>query len=139
MTKELWINLPVKDVNKSKEFFAKIGFSINIEHGDNDEMACVQLGEKQFNVLLFAENKFKAYTKNDLTDTGKSTETLISFDAENREEIDETARKVFDAGGAIFSEPAEIEGWMYGFAFADLDGHRWNQVFMDMGKMPKSE
>ena len=137
MAKELWINLPVKNVEKSKEFFANIGFSMNIEHGDNDEMACVQLGEKKFNVVLFEENKFKSFTKNDLTDTGKSTETLISFDAENREEVDDTARKVFDAGGRIFSEPAEIEGWMYGFAFADLDGHRWNQVFMDMGKMTK--
>ncbi len=139
MAKELWINLPVKDVGKSKEFFTKIGFSLNTEHGDNDEMACMQLGEKKSNVLLFAENKFKDFTKNGLTDTGKSTETLISFDAENREEIDETARKVFDAGGVIFSEPAEIEGWMYGFAFADLDGHRWNQVFMNTGKMPNSE
>ncbi len=53
--------------------------------------------------------------------------------------MDETARKVFDANGTIFSEPAEIEGWMYGFAFADLDGHRWNQVFMDMSKMQKEE
>jgi predicted lactoylglutathione lyase len=138
MAKELWVNLPVKDVGKSKEFFTEIGFSLNTEHGDNNEMACVQLGEKKFNVLLFAENKFKDFTKNELTDTGKSTETLISFDAENREEVDETARNVFEAGGSIFSEPAEIEGWMYGFAFADLDGHRWNQVYMDMSKMPKS-
>jgi predicted lactoylglutathione lyase len=101
-------------------------------------MACVQLGEKKFNVLLFAENRFKGFTKNALTDTQRSTETLISFDAENREEVDETARKVFEAGGSIFSELAEIKGWMYGFAFADLDGHRWNQVYMDMSKMPKS-
>jgi len=137
MAKELWINLPVKDVEKSKKFFNAIGFSLNTEHGASDEMACVQLGEKQFNVVLFAENTFKSFTKNELTDTAKSTETLISFDAENAEEVDETARKVFEAGGRIFSEPSEIEGWMYGFAFADLDGHRWNQVFMDMGKMPK--
>ena len=139
MAKELWINLPVKDVEKSKDFFTKIGFSLNTEHGDNNEMACVQLGEKQFNVLLFAEKSFRDFTKNDLTDTSKSTETLISFDAESRAEVDETASKVFEAGGTIFSEPGEIEGWMYGFAFCDLDGHRWNQVFMDTGKMPKSK
>ena len=46
MTKELWINLPVKDVEKSKDFFTKIGFSPNTEHGDNAEMACLQVGEK---------------------------------------------------------------------------------------------
>ena len=62
---------------------------------------------------------------------------MISFDAESPEEVDETARKVFDSGGKIFSEPAEIQGWMYGFAFADLDGHRWNQIYMDYSKMPK--
>lgn len=139
MAKELWINLPVKDVEKSKEFFTRIGFSLNTEHCADGEMACVQLGEKQYNVVLFAEETFKVFTKNDLTDTGKSTEILISFDAESRAEIDETARKVFDAGGTIFSEPAEIQGWMYGFAFCDLDGHRWNQVFMDAGKMPQSK
>jgi len=88
-------------------------------------------------VLLFAEDTFKSFTKHDLTDTRQSTETLFSFDAESREEVDEIARKVFDAGGNVFSEPAEIQGWMYGFAFADLDGHRWNQVYMDFSRMPK--
>ena len=65
------------------------------------------------------------------------SEVLISFDAESREEVDETARKVFEAGGTVFSKLAEIQGWMYGFAFADLDGHRWNMVFMDFSKLPQ--
>lgn len=138
MAKELWINLPVKDVAKASEFFTKIGFSLDTDHCNNEEMACVQLGEKQFNVVLFAEESFKTFTKNDLTDTSKSNEILISFDAESRAEVDETARKVFEAGGTIFAEPAEIQGWMYGFAFCDLDGHRWNHVFMDFSKMPQS-
>ena len=135
MTKELWINLPVKDVAKSKKFFTKIGFLPNIEHSDTAEMACLQVGEKKISVLLFAENTFKGFTKHDITDTRQSTETLFSFDAESREEVDDTARKVFEAGGNVFSEPAEIQGWMYGFAFADLDGHRWNQVYMNSSKM----
>ena len=138
MAKELWINLPVKDVVKSKEFFSKIGFSLNIEH-DNAEMACLQIGEKKNNVLLFAENTFKGFTKNALTDTNQSSEIIISFDAESREEVDELAKKVEKAGGTVFSKPAEIQGWMYGFAFADLDGHRWNQIYMDMSKMPVEE
>ncbi len=87
--------------------------------------------------MLFPENTFKGCTKNELIETRQSTEALFSFDAENREEVDETAGKVFEAGGSIFSQPAEIQGWMYGFAFADLDGHRWNQIFMDPSKMPK--
>jgi uncharacterized protein len=136
MIKEIWINLPVKNVEKSREFFAQVGFKIDTEHGDKNEMAGVQANEKSMNVMLFAENTFKDFSKNELTDTKHSTEVLVSFSAESREEVDETARKVFDAGGTIFSEPAEIQGWMYGFAFEDLDGHRWNQLFMDMSKMP---
>lgn len=134
MTKELWINLPVKDLTKSKEFFSLIGFAPN-EQFTGDEMVCFQVGEKRMNVLFCAQENFKGFTKSALSDAKNGAEVLISFDAESREEVDETARKVFDAGGTIFGEPAEIQGWMYGFAFLDLDGHRWNQVFMDFSKL----
>jgi uncharacterized protein len=138
MTKEIWINLPVKDVGKSEEFFSRIGFSPN-EQYTNSEMACFTVGEKKTTVLFFAEDTFKGFTKSEVSDTKAGAEVLISYDAESREEVDETARKVFEAGGRIFSEPAEIQGWMYGFAFADLDGHRWNMVYMDSGRMPQQE
>lgn len=136
MTKEIWLNLPVKDVNRSKEFFQEIGFTQNDKHS-SPEMACFEVGEKKTTVLFFAEETFKGFTKSDISDARKGAEVLISFDAANRDAVDETARKVFEAGGTIFAEPAEIQGWMYGFAFADLDGHRWNMVFMDFGKMPQ--
>lgn len=134
MTKEIWVNLPVKDVNKSKEFFSKIGWTLN-EQRSNNEMACFAVGEKKITVLFFAEAVFKNFTQHEVADTSAGAEVLISFDAESREEIDETARKVSEAGGNVFAQPAEIQGWMYGFAFADLDGHRWNQVFMDVSKI----
>ena len=137
MTKEIWINLPVKDVGKSKEFFSKIGFTKEEKH-ETAEMACFKVGEKNMNVLFFTEDKFKGFTKSEISDAKNGSEILISFDAESREEVDEMAKKVWEAGGRIFSEPAEIQGWMYGFAFADLDGHRWNQVFMDFNQMPKA-
>ena len=135
MPKELWINLPVKDVKKSKEFFTRIGFTPEETH-ETADMTCVKVGEKNIAVLLFAEETLKGFMKNEISDTRAGSEMMISFDAESREEVDETARKVWDAGGNVFSEPAEIQGWMYGFAFADLDGHRWNQVYMDFSKMP---
>ena len=62
---------------------------------------------------------------------------LFSIDAESKDDVDALAKKVTDAGGTLYSNPTEIQGWMYGFGFIDLDGHRWNSVFMDMGKMPK--
>ena len=136
MTKEIWLNLPVKNVAKSKEFFEKIGFTLNEKHSSPD-MVCFEVGEKKTTVLFFAEETFQGFTKSDISDAKRGAEVLISFDAESRAEVDETASKVFEAGGTVFSEPAEIQGWMYGFAFADLDGHRWNMVFMDFSKLPQ--
>ena len=136
MTKEIWLNLPVKDVDKSKEFFSRIGFSPNEKHTTGD-MACFEVGEKKMTVLFFAEETFKSFTKSEISDAKAGGEILISFNAESREEVDETARKVFEEGGTVFSEPGEIQGWMYGFAFADLDGHRWNMVHMDFSKAPQ--
>lgn len=138
MTKELWINLPVKDVGKAREFFSRIGFSLNEKYTGGD-MACFGVGEKGINVLFFAEETFKGFTKSEISDSRAGAEVLLSFDAESREEVDETAREVFEAGGRIIGEPAEIQGWMYGFAFADLDGHRWNMVYMDFSRMPKEQ
>ena len=138
MTKDLWINLPVKDVKKAKEFFVRIGFVANDKHA-SDEMACIEVGTKKMNVLLIAEETFRGFTKSEIADTEAGAEVILSFDAESREEIDETARQVFEAGGRIFAAPSEIQGWMYGFAFADPDGHRWNMLFMDSSKMPGAE
>jgi len=136
MTNEIWLNLPVKDVNKTKEFFQTIGFTPSEKHVAPD-MACFEVGEKKMNVVFFAEETFKGFTKSEIADPQKAGEVLISFDAESRADVDETAQKVRDAGGTIFAEPAEIQGWMYGFAFTDPDGHRWNQLFMDFSKMPQ--
>ena len=136
MTKEIWLNLPVKDIGKTKEFFEKIGFTPNDKYS-NPEMTGFIVGQKAMAVMFVAEETFKSFSKSEISDSAKGAEILISFDAESRAEVDETASRVFDAGGTIFSEPAEIQGWMYGFGFSDLDGHRWNMLFMDFSKMPQ--
>ena len=136
MTKEIWINLPVKDVNKSKIFFTSIGFSLNPHYSNGDESACINVGSKNIAVMLFKENAFKNFIQHEIADTKKGTEVLFSFDAENEEEVNEMAKKVVDAGGTMYSKPAKVQGWMYGCAFIDLDGHRWNILHMDMSKMP---
>lgn len=138
MTKELWLNLPVKDVKRSKEFFTKLGFTFNTTHGDSDESACLLVGTKNVVVMLFAEPTFKGFSQNEITDTSKSSEILLSFDTESVAEVDEMAEKVREAGGTIYAAPAEIQGFMYGFCFIDLDGHRWNALYMDMSKMPQA-
>lgn len=137
MIKDIWLNFPAKDLTKTKEFFEKIGFKLNGQQ-TNDQMVCFTVGAKGTTVLFFPEDTLKGFMKNEISDTSKGSEVMISFDAESREEVDETARKVFEAGGTIVAEPSEIQGWMYGFAFADLDGHRWNQLYMDFSKMPQA-
>ena len=135
MIKDIWVNFSSKDLTKTKEFFEKIGFKL--DEKSNDQMVGFKVGAKETTILFFPEETLKGFMKNEISDTKAGSEIMISFDAESADEVDETARKVFDAGGKIIAEPSEIQGWMYGFAFADLDGHRWNQLFMDFGKMPK--
>jgi predicted lactoylglutathione lyase len=134
MTKQIWLNLPVKDVAKSKVFFAKLGFSFNEQH-DTEHSACMMVGDANFVIMLFEESMFGGFVQNKITDTKTSSEILISIDAENREEVDEFAVKAVAAGGILFAKPAENQGWMYGCAFADLDGHRWNVLYMDLTKL----
>jgi predicted lactoylglutathione lyase len=136
MVKQIWLNLPVRDVKKSKDFFANIGFSFN-EQQSNATSACMLVGDTNFVVMLFEEAAFEGFVQNKLTDAQTSSELLISVDAQSKEEVDEFAAKVIDAGGNLFAKPAENQGWMYGCGFADLDGHRWNVLYMDMSKLPK--
>lgn len=135
MTKDLWINLPVKDVTKARDFFIAIGFKLNEGPGNTETSASIKIGNKNIILMLFEENFFKNITGNALTDTSKSSEVLFSFDAESEEEVNELAVKVEKAGGIVFSKPSAFKGWMYGCAFCDLDGHRWNVLFMDFSKM----
>lgn len=95
------------------------------------------VGDNNFVVMLFEENIFEGFVQNRASDTQKSSEVLISIDAESTQEVDEFAVKVREAGGVIYAEPAENQGWMYGFGFADLDGHRWNVLYMDLSKRPQ--
>ena len=136
-TKQIWLNLPVKDVLKSRVFYEQLGFTFNPRHDENDNTAqCMLVGDNNFVVMLFPEDSIKLFAKIEINDTSKTSQFLISIDAESREDLDTLTAKAAAIGGHIYSEPEEIQGWMYGSGFADLDGHRWNILFMDMSKMP---
>lgn len=134
MTKQIWLNLPVKNIEKSKQFFSSIGFSFNEEYS-NEHSACMLVGDKNFVVMLFEETMFASFVQNTIADTQTHSEMLISIDAESRQEVEELAQKVDEAGGVVFAKPSENQGWMYGCGFSDLDGHRWNVLFMDYAKL----
>ena len=109
MTKELWLNLPVKDINKSKEFFIKLGFAFDEKHGNSDDMACLIVGSKNVAVMLFTETMFKGFTRHELTDTTQASEILISFDAESRNEVDELAKKRRMRAAQFFVNPKKFK------------------------------
>jgi uncharacterized protein len=136
-TKQIWLNLPVKDVNQSKVFFESLGFTFNSKNGDTPVSKCMLVGDHHIAIMLFEENTFKSFTRNELCDTNKGTEILISIDAENPEEVDILADKAEKAGGIVFGKPDWNQGWMYGCGFSDLDGHRWNVLYMDLSKLPQ--
>lgn len=137
MAQDLWLNLPVKDLAKSVAFFTAIGFTRNAGPGNSDKSASFSIGEKKVILMLFAQDMFAGFTNNALSDTSTGTEVLLSLGADSRQQVDELAQRVESAGGAVFAKPGESNGFMYGCGFCDPDGHRWNALFMDAGKMPK--
>jgi uncharacterized protein len=137
MIKSLWLNLPVKDVAKSRDFFTSIGFRLNTHYGNSDQSASLLIGENDLVMMLWPEAGFEGFTRHEVSDTAQGNEVLFSFGTGSAEEVDEIIAKVEAAGGDVFARPGWNQGWMYGCAFKDLDGHRWNILYMDMTKMPK--
>lgn len=136
MKNEFWLNLPVKDIKRSKEFFEPLGFGFKNEC---DTMVSLLAGKQDVPINLFKDDQFKGFSGNEICDTKNATEVLFNIGAENKEEVNEFAEKVKKAGGKVYREPAEKDGWMYGCGFTDLDGHRWGVLYMDMSKMPKDK
>ena len=136
MTKSIWINLPVKDLAKSKEFFIQLGFKLNLEYGSREDSASFLVGDSNFVLMLFEESLYNSFTSKDVASNRAGNEVLFSLDAESPEEVDEMAKKVLLAGGTIYAEPGYKDGWMYGCGFSDPGGQQWSLLYMDWTKMP---
>ena len=135
MAKQIFINLPVRNLKKSMAFFEKLGFTFNMQFTD-DKAACMIIGENIYAMLLL-EKFFKTFTNKEIADAKKTTEVLIAIDAESRQSVDEMIRKAVEAGGSTYRNPQD-NGWMYGHSFADLDGHQWEVLYLDESQMPKN-
>lgn len=134
MASKIFVNLPVKDLEKSINFFTQLGFSFN--HRFTDEQAtCMIIGENIFAMLL-VEERFRDFTRKPISDAKKSTEVLLALDATSREAVDAMIQHAVKAGGSTYAEPQD-HGWMYGHSFADLDGHQWEILYMDESALPQ--
>lgn len=131
MKTKIFVNLPIRDLNKSVAFFTKLGFSFNPQFTD-ENATCMIVGEDIF-VMLLVEKFFKSFTKKEVCDTSKCTEAIVALSVDSREKVD---NKAIEAGG---SEPQEKRdhGWMYGRSFEDIDGHLWEAFFMEESAIKK--
>lgn len=129
MGNQIFINLPVKDLNRSVEFFTRLGFTFNPEFTD-ENATCMMISENIF-VMLLVERFFKTFTKKEICDTATSTEVLNCLSCNSRAEVDEMVAMARSAGGTIPREPQD-HGFMYSHAFEDLDGHTWELAYIEL-------
>ena len=127
-SRKIFVNLAVRDLKKSMDFFGKLGFEFNPQFTD-DKAACMVFSEDAYAMLL-TEPFFKTFTKREICDTATHTEGLFALSCENRAEVDELVNKALAAGGKN-AMPPQDHGFMYGSSFYDLDGHHWEVLWMD--------
>src|SRR4029077_8301503 len=124
----LFVNIPVADLERSKAFFAKLGFSYNPKFTD-ETAACMLVGEHAF-VMLLSREKFAEFAKLPIADPTTHTLALYCFSVSSRDEVDTVSAAALAAGGTE-ADDAQDFGFMYSRSFFDLDGHGWQVMWMD--------
>ena len=135
MSRLIFINLPVKDLQRSMDFFKALGFEHNPQFTD-DTGACIVISDV-IHVMVLTEEKFRTFSPNPVSDARSSTEVLTALSCDSREEVDVLFNKALAAGGSSWREPQD-HGFMYGQSFQDPDGHVWEVYYMDMSALPQS-
>lgn len=133
MATKIFVNLPVKDLDKSKDFFTKIGFTINNQFTD-DTAACVVVSEDIY-IMILTHAKYKDFTKKEIADATKTSEVLNCFSFDSKEKVNEFVDAALKAGATEPGQPVD-HGFMFSRSFDDLDGHTWEAVYMDMNAVP---
>jgi predicted lactoylglutathione lyase len=125
---KIFVNLPVKDLDKSKEFFGKLGYSFNPQF--TDENAASMVISEEIYAMLLTEPFFKTFTSKEIVDAKKSTEAIIALSVDTKDEVNALVGKALDAGAKEAREPQD-HGFMFGRSFEDPDGHIWEVFWMD--------
>jgi predicted lactoylglutathione lyase len=133
MTTKTFINLPVKDLAKTTEFFTRLGFSF--DRGAPDQRTRRMIISEDASAMLHVEPFFREFTASDIADTATSREVVVGLSTETREQVDDLVDKAVAAGGRSLGEAVD-QGFMYMRAFRDLDGHQWSFLYVDMTAIP---
>jgi len=130
MNTQIFVNLPVADLPRSRAFFQALGYALNEQFSD-DTAACVVISD-QIHAMLLTHPKFREFTPKAICDTAKACEVLICLSCESRQDVDALVAKALAAGGTRYAEPKDY-GFMYQHSFQDPDGHAWELIYMDPG------
>ena len=136
MTKQLFVNLPVRDLQKAKAFYEAIGAVNNPQFSDHTS-ACMVLSDTIFAMLLTHE-KWTQFTRKPIADARHVSEVMLALSASDRQAVDTIVNAAGTNGGQADVNPQQDHGFMYSRSFEDTDGHIWEIVFMDMSQMPQS-
>lgn len=133
MSTKIYVNLPVRDLTASIDFFTEVGFAFDPQTTD-DNTTCMVITD-DIRVMLLAEPFFATFTKKELVDATKATEVIIALSVDSREQVDALVAKALAAGAQPANDPMD-HGFMYGRSFADPDGHLWEAFHWDEATAP---
>ena len=133
MARKIFVNLPIRDMARSRAFFEGLGFGFNPQFS-NDQGACMVISEDGY-VMLLVHPFFQGFTSRRIADARETTEVLVCLSCDSRADVDELVRKAVAGGGRTTRDPQD-HGFMYSQAFEDLDGHIWELVWMDPSAVP---
>lgn len=131
---QIFINISVKNIQKSTDFFKQLGFQFNPMFSD-ETTSCMIIGENIF-AMMMEESRFISFTGKKIPDLHTYSETIYALTAQKKEQVDQIVEKAFSLGATKFSEPID-HGFMYVWGFQDLDGHLWEIAFMDPSQLPQ--
>ena len=135
MAKQIFVNLPVRDLPRAKAFYEAVGATNNPQFTD-ETAACMVLTDSIF-VMLLTHAKWATFTKKPIVDAHQASEVMLALSAEDRQAVDKMVDAAGAAGGKADVNPPQDHGFMYGRSFEDVDGHVWETMYVDMSQFPK--
>ena len=128
--KKIWSNLAVSDLDRTTKFYTALGFKPNGKHSVTKELTSFLVGEDDFVMHFFLKDILETNMKVKIADTKNGIEVMFTISAESKDQVDNWAKEVVNAGGKIISKPEAFGEGYYGFVFADPDGHTFNVFYM---------
>ncbi len=136
MSRLIFVNLPVRDLERSVAFYEALGHAKNPQFSD-DTAACIVVSET-IHVMLLTHEKFMQFSPRPIADAKAGAQVLLCLSAESREAVDAEVGKAVGVGGIADPTPTQDYGFMYGRSYEDPDGHIWEVMWMDLAAMPKA-